>query len=576
MSALFDLFLNLFGRLTLFALIFIFMMRLDAVRRLMTGKATSGEKLLLCIACGALGILATYGGVPVQGAIANSRVVPVALGAVLGGPLVGAAAGALAGAHRYLIDIGGFTAAACGVATAAEGFLAGVLYHRLKNRPFDAKAALIMGVSVEVLQMIIILLVAKPFNDAVSLVNSIGVPMIVVNGLGCAVFVELISSVSREQERVAASQAQTALRIASRTLPFLRNGLNRSSAAETARIILEMTDLDAVSLTDGTEILAHEGAEKEHHIPGNPLMTRATRDVLATGRLSMPVNRVEIGCREPDCRLGSAIIVPLNRRNKKVGTLKLYRLKEGGISSLDMELADGLAHLFSTQLELAEVEHQRKLLADAEIRMLQAQINPHFLFNAINTIISYTRTDPRTASELLLKLSDFFRKNINPAGDIVPLSSEIAHCQSYIAIEKARFEDRLTVNYAVDNTTLDCRVPPLILQPLVENALRHGILPKEEGGAITIGVSRDNGSVRISVTDTGRGMTGEQVEFLLSEKSPQRSSDGLGIALRNVNARLTALYGPEHGLVIKSELGKGTVVSFSIPGEGSGPQGIHN
>jgi two-component system sensor histidine kinase LytS len=243
----------------------------------------------------------------------------------------------------------------------------------------------------------------------------------------------------------------------------------------------------------------------------------------------------------------------------------MYRLKENGISALDMELANGLAHLFSNQLELADVENQRKLVADAEIRALQSQINPHFLFNAINTIVSYTRTDPGTASELLVKLGEFFRKNINPGADKVPLSTELEHCKAYMAIETARFEDRVSVNFDIDPAVMDSKLPPLILQPLVENAVKHGILPKEEGGAITIGARPENDLVRISVRDDGIGMTPEQAQSLFSEKLKGTSQNGSGIALRNVKMRLQALYGDAHSLAIESELGKGTTISFVIP-----------
>jgi two-component system sensor histidine kinase LytS len=389
--------------------------------------------------------------------------------------------------------------------------------------------------------------------------------MIVVNSLGLAVFVEMVSSVSREQERVGAYQAQTALNIALRTLPYLRSGLNAVSAKETAGIILEMTDLDAVAITDESRILAHIGAEEGHHKPGDSILTLATKKALETGRIQVPATRREIGCKFEKCRLGSAIVVPLKRRDKTVGALKMYRLKENGISALDMELANGLAHLFSNQLELADVENQRKLVADAEIRALQSQINPHFLFNAINTIVSYTRTDPGTASDLLIKLAEFFRKNINPGTDHVSLSTEIEHCKAYMAIEMARFEDRVSIAFDIDHAVLDCKIPPLILQPIVENALKHGILPREEGGSITINAHREDGFVRISVHDNGVGMTTEQVQSLFSEKPKGTSRNGAGIALRNVKMRLATLYGDDHTLKIESSPRHGTTVSFVIP-----------
>ena len=560
-----QLLISLFGRLGIFAIVFILLMRFDIFKKLLTGKATRYEKLSLSALFGVFGIIGTYMGVPIQGAIANSRVVGVALGGILGGSLVGLSAGIIAGGHRFLIDIGGFTALACGIATVVEGFAGGLLYHKLKRRQFDSVAAFFAGVSVEVIQMIIILLLAKPFDAAFDLVKIIGFPMIFVNSLGLAVFVELVSSVSLEQERVGAYQAQTALKIASRTLPFLRGGLNYTSASKTAQIILEMTDLDAVAITDESNILAHKGAEENHHKSGIPLLTSATKTALASGRIEVPMTKHEIGCKNEECKLGSSIIVPLKRWEKTIGVLKLYRLKEEGISPLDMELANGLAHLFSNQLELAEVENQRKLLCDAEIKALQAQINPHFLFNAINTIISYTRTNPETASDLLVKLAEFFRKNINPGNENVPLSTELEHCKAYIAIEMARFEDRIKVNYEIDGETLNCALPPLILQPIVENALKHGILPREEGGEITIGAHRDNGSVKIFVRDNGVGMAPNQLESLFSEKPRDHHKEGSGIALKNVNARLSALYGPNHFLSVESVQDRGTTVSFVIP-----------
>ncbi len=560
-----QLFINLVGRLGIFAIILILLMRFEVVKKLLTGKASRFEKLVLSAIFGIFGIAGTYMGVPVHNAIANSRVVGVALGGILGGPLVGFTAGLIAGGHRYLLDIGGFTAVACGVATVVEGFAGSIIYHRMKRKPFDAGAAFIAGIGVEIIQMLIILLLAKPFDAALALVKVIAFPMIVVNSLGLAVFVEMVASVSREQERVGAYQAQTALKIALRTLPYLRGGLNAGTAAETARIIFEMTDLDAVAITDESRILAHIGAEEDHHQRGDVILTSATKKALEQGSIQVPATRREIGCEYGKCRLGSAIVVPLLRRDKTVGTLKMYRLKENGISPLDMELANGLAHLFSNQLELADVENQRKLVADAEIRALQSQINPHFLFNAINTIVSYTRTDPKTASDLLLKLAEFFRKNISPGTENVPLSTELEHCKAYMAIETARFEDRVSLSVDVDDAVMDCAVPPLILQPLVENALKHGILAKEEGGNITIAARRENGSARISVRDNGVGMTPELVRAILSGKPRASSRNGSGIALGNVQMRLAALYGADHALAIDSSPGKGTTISFVIP-----------
>ena len=326
-----------------------------------------------------------------------------------------------------------------------------------------------------------------------------------------------------------------------------------------------MTDLDAVAITDESSIYAHKGVGEDHHKPGMHFLTAATKNALSEGRISISFSRDDIGCENNNCKLGSAIIVPLRKGTKIIGTLKLYRLKENGISPLDVELANGLAHLFSNQIELAEIENQRKLLTIAEIKALQAQINPHFLFNAINTIISYTRTSPQIATDLLVKLANFFRSNINPGSENVPFARELEHCEAYIGIEMARFEDRIKVTYDIASDVMNCKLPPLILQPLVENALKHGILAREGKGEITIGAHRDNGFVSIYVKDNGVGMSPEQITSLFSEKPAGPSRNGSGIALKNVQMRLTALYGINHTLKVESAPRIGTTVSFAIP-----------
>jgi two-component system sensor histidine kinase LytS len=147
----------------------------------------------------------------------------------------------------------------------------------------------------------------------------------------------------------------------------------------------------------------------------------------------------------------------------------------------------------------------------------------------------------------------------------VSLSTELEHCKAYVAIEMARFEDRVSISFDIDRAVLDCKIPPLILQPLVENALKHGILPREEGGSVTINAHQEDGLVRISVHDNGVGMTTEQVQTLFSEKPKGTGGNGAGIALRNVKMRLATLYGDDHTLTVESSPRHGTTVSFAIP-----------
>ncbi|ABZ84246.1 sensor protein lyts [Heliomicrobium modesticaldum Ice1] len=556
-----DILLFLAQRMTIVITISFLLSRHPAIRRFFANRTTSREDVYrLIVIFGGLSIIGTYAAIPIDGALANSRVIGPVLAGLLGGPLAGFGAGLIGGVHRFAM--GGFTALACAISTVTEGLLAGLI-RRYHPQALSGTGALITGLMAETLQMLIILAVARPFEDAVLLVSHIALPMITVNAVGIAVSVMLIQDIRSQEEQAGALEAQKSLRIANITLPLLRRGLNEASALAVAKVVKDMTDLDAVALTDREKILAHVGLGADHHLAGQPILTRATEEALQTGGPVIASSKDEIQCAHPDCILHAAVIVPLLSKDKPVGTLKLYRTKQVGI--VDEELAKGLAHLFSTQLEIAELERQARLAATAEIRALQAQINPHFLFNALNTVASYVRTHPETARNLLIQLGDFFRKNLREPSQFVSLREELAHIESYLALEKARFEDRLQVIHDIDPAALGCPIPPLLLQPLVENALRHGLLPLRDGGSVTIRAHRcAEGHVDISVEDDGVGMTPEKVaQLLVRNGSPCAVSGGIG--LRNVHERLRSIYGPDYGLRIESKPGLGTICALRIP-----------
>src|SRR5699024_3971155 len=252
-------------------------------------------------------------------------------------------------------------------------------------------------------------------------------------------------------------------------------------------------------------------------------------------------------------------IVPLKEEDKIIGTLKLYKTEENSITKVETELALGLAQLFSTQIELSKIDYQAELLAKSELKALQAQINPHFLFNAINTIVSLIRTQPDNARNLLVHLGNYFRNNLQQGNGDVELHREIENINSYLEIEKARFGDKLKIIYDITKD-IDCALPPLLLQLIVENSIKHRVLEKIEGGTVEI-IAKDNRRyTELIVKDNGVGMSSEQVDNSLKGKN---NSDSIGLI--NVNKRLKSKYGKEYGLIIDSELGKGTKVTMVIP-----------
>ncbi|MEW9123583.1 MAG: sensor histidine kinase [Thermotaleaceae bacterium] len=556
------LFNSLLNRVGIIIILAFLLSRISLYKKLVLKNDTNFiEKIGMATLFGVFGIIGTYSGIPVNGAIANSRVIGVFAGGWLGGPFVGLLSGIIAGGHRWAIDIGGFTAAACAVSTIVEGIIGGYIGRLIKDAKKSWFWAFVTGAFSELIQMMIILVLARPFQDAYNLVKIIWFPMIFVNSIGIGIFVALTQSIFLERERIGAAQAQLALNIANKTLPYLRMGFNIESAERTAEIIYKMSDLAAVAITDNEKILAHVGEGEDHHRTGSELMTALTREVIQTREYKIADTAEEIGCYCQSCRLRSAVIAPLLEGKKVIGALKLYKSDKLGITNMDIQLALGLVQLFSTQIELSKLEYQQKLLAKAELRALQAQINPHFLFNALNTIVSFVRTQPENARELIIHLADHLRKNLQFNNEEVDLREEIRNIESYLAIERARFGDKLKIIYDIP-AHIQCIIPSLILQPIVENAVKHGIFNKEEGGTVRIIAREIEGYIDLYVEDDGVGIEPDRLSKLLTEIEQQER-----IGLINVDRRLKVKYGLEYGLEIRSRIGNGTVVKVRIPKE---------
>ncbi|WP_419785995.1 LytS/YhcK type 5TM receptor domain-containing protein [Pseudodesulfovibrio sp.] len=524
---------------------------------------------LLTIFFGLFGILGTYTGNSVFQSVANLRAMAVITGGLFGGPVVGIGAGLIAGGHRILFDLNGFSAYPCGLATFAEGLAAGLIAWRYGHEGLTWKVAAPLALIGESLHMGLVLLLSRPFSEAVELVKLIAPPMIFVNTLAVVILVELINVFFQSRERRDSLQAQQILDIANMTVSHLRSGLDQDSALQTALIIHERVHTAAVAITDTRNVLAHVGAGSDHHLPGLPIHTQATHRVLETGQPRYITNRSAIGCDVPSCPNTSAMIVPLKKAGQIVGTLKFYGSKDCQLNKTLFELCKGLGKLFSTQLELEDLRIKERMLAHAEIRRLQAQINPHFLFNSLNTIGSFCRTNAEKARELLIDLSFYMRKSLDSSRGFIPLSDEVDQIRSYLAIEQARFGRRIDVVLDIDESCADWPIPPLIIQPLVENSIKHGILGRKTGGSVEVLARMDKDRLSVCVTDNGRGMDKHQVHALLDKNGPS-GRPGLdtcraGIGIRNCAQRLEQIYGPDCLLNIKSTPGKGTRISFSIP-----------
>ncbi|MBW1644578.1 MAG: histidine kinase [Deltaproteobacteria bacterium] len=527
-----ELLITLFKNFGIIAAAAFLLLSWGAFRKLVLKETTLKDKFVLILFFGTFGILGTYVGVPVEGGIANLRAMAVITAGLFGGPAVGIGAGLIAGGHRILIDIGGFTCIPCGLSTFLEGMAAGLISTRLKEKEsvLNWRVAVVIGLAGETTHMLIVLALARPFENALHLVEIVSFPMILLNSLGAGLFVEIIRSVLKSREKRASIQAQKALNIANLTVSHLRSGLNLETASATAKIIFDNISVAAVSITGL-----------------NRFIKRKSR----------------IGCSLADCPLQSAIIVPLKKSGNTIGALKLYGDKKTPLNSIDFQICSGLANLFSTQLELEDIQLKTQLLAQAEIKRLQAQIEPHFLFNSLNTITSFCRTNPGKARELLINLSSYLRKSLKNHKDFVTVTDELQQVKSYLAIEKARFAERIKVSIDMKPGCEEWPIPPLIIQPLVENAVKHGISAKEEGGSISVVISKHNEELHIIVQDDGIGMDKKQSKNIFKKSSINNNSSGIG--LQNINKRMEQIYGPKYKLVMNSKQDSGTTVKLMVP-----------
>lgn len=385
------------------------------------------------------------------------------------------------------------------------------------------------------------------------------------NALGCYLLFDYTSSRKVVTVRMEEGDEHfdSTLQIANETLPFLRQGLNEETAQKAAEIILKISDVAAVAITDRERVLAYVGAGCERHQPGRLILTEATKQVIQTGELKIVDNKEKLKCPVKDCNcpLEAAVIAPLKCRGQVEGCVKLYQTKEGHMPPHVVKLSVGIAQLLGVQMELAELDRQTQLVTKAELQALHAQINPHFLFNTLNTIIMFSRTNPETARRLLIRLATFFRQTLKRHGHFNTLKEELEYINTYLVLEKARFREKLRILRDIDPELMDYQIPVLTLQPLVENAVKHGVLPKVGPGAVQIIVKKEHGELRIIVKDDGVGIQPDRISQVLL---PGVGS-GNGVGLSNVHERLKSLFGEDYGLHISSEVGKGTTVHVRVP-----------
>ncbi|MDT0200545.1 histidine kinase [Nocardioides sp. AE5] len=353
------------------------------------------------------------------------------------------------------------------------------------------------------------------------------------------------------------------LHTASLASPALREGLTTASAERSVRHLRTLLGTPAVAVTDTAGLLAWDGTGEHHTHQCAGVIAHAVED----GSTHV-VGHQQLPCTEPNCPIRFAIVSPLVVEDRIVGTLQAFT---GNATAGLVRASDEVATWVSGQLELAELDASRNRLIQAEVRALRAQISPHFIYNSLGAIASFVRTDPDRARELLLEFADFTRYSFRRHGEFTTLAEELRSVERYLLLEQARFGDRLAVTLRVAPEVLPVAVPFLCIQPLVENAVRHGLAgtagAEAEVGRIDI-VARDlDHECLIEVEDNGTGEDPEQMRAAIwgtdPASSPHDDNDHVGLA--NVDARLRNTFGDDYGLVVETAPNAGTKVIVRVP-----------
>lgn len=543
--------LQLFERAALLLIILFFLTRIPSFKQILQKESlTTKEFTVVTILFCTFALFGTYSGIDVEGSLVNVRIIVIMAGGILFGPWVGLVVGVVSGIHRYLIDIGGVTSIPCLITSIIAGVVSGYIHLRTPK----AKRwfiGILAGMACEALTMLLIIFMAQPTTLGIEIVSKIATPMII-GQLNVGLIILLVQNVESEREGIAAQQAKLALDIANKTLPYFRS-INTESLHKICSIIKEDIQADAVAITDALNVLAYVGFGEDRYQFRHEIISDMTKQTIRSGEFMISNHALD------DALPGiqSLLIIPLKEREEVTGTLKIYYRKAHKITYPLQTMAVGLSQIISTLMEVSRVEEIKEMANKAELKALQTTIQPHFLFNALNAIGSSIRTRPDQARELIVNLSGYLRYNLELTDELIDIHKELEQVRNYVEIEKARFGNRLHVVYDVDEVAV--KIPSLIIQPLVENAIVHGVLKEKGPGTVTIYVKDTEDYIRIGVRDTGVGIREDIIKQVIEESVPPNH-----IGLFNVHKRVKLIFG--HGVTME-RLDQGTNIFFDIQKE---------
>lgn len=528
-------------------------------------KESMLRKTVLAVILGLVCIFSTSSGVHLDNVIVNTRVIGALAAGIIGGPYVGMLTGIIGGVHRYFYDVGGFTTVACSLSTVLAGILGAFISPFFLRGKWNLLSIALLTALAEGLHMLLILGLSRPYPIAVETVRSIAGPMILLNSVGMVIFISTIKSVFEEKDVASEGKLRLALAVAEKSLPFFRKGMsNPAEMSEAASVLLSSTPFSGIMIADRQRILARDSKDARLDLDQEETILTISRRAMEERETVMISSESPMPELAGLLKYYSLLAAPLIQMNQPVGCLIVFVRRKWLRQETDVSLVKGLAALLSTQLELSEIEYQKRLRHKAELSALQSQVNPHFLYNALNTLACICRENPSRARELLLTMATYYRQTLESNQPMITLGEEIQQVGNYLVLEKARFEDKLNVKVEIPSTE-EFMVPPLILQPLVENAVKYGADTRGNRN-IRIRMIKERCETKIIIADQGPGFDPEILSHLnKSEEQPKGLTRGYThIGLTNVRKRLKSVYGEEGILDIRST-GEGSEVILRIP-----------
>lgn len=487
----------------------------------------------------------------------NTRMIGAMSAGLIGGPLVGFFASMMGGLYVLITTSPSVLARSAAFSTVCFGLLGAGFYPYFQRGKWKYRDLIILGLFAEIFEIFSLLRLTVSMKVAIAAIIDISIPMILINVPGLVAFIANFNYVFIQQDAETARQLQRIDGVTKECMSIFQNGLDdKQELSRFVDVLMSNFEYSGVMITDKTHILHWKHPDiklSKSELRGLP---QISVEAMAKKKMLVMDTLPEGSVWENALKDNYSAAIPFVVNGQSQGSLVVWVKRKWFQKTIELEFLQIVNNVILFQISKRELNKQVELTSQAELKALQFQVNPHFLFNALNTISFVCRENPKRAAELIRVLASYFRYNLKHEGFMIPLKDEIEHVKDYLKIEEARFEEKLHIQFHEESET-DMLVPVLILQPLIENAVRYGIY--DDGiRYVSITVNKNEFGSTVRICDKGPGIPNR----VLEDVAHDLDIDG-HIGLTNVNRRLKAIYGKDKGLKISSS-DKGTMVEVNF------------